>query len=220
MRKLYILGAVVLAASALAAVSAASASAIGWLLNGVAVASETAATVEGLLLLTDLKAPGGAATVACEGILDGFVSTGGLELVTALLTLAGVEVKLAGTALSCKVEAGACEKTVSAEVWVEGLPWEATLAVAEPTESSLMIDQTKGEQAFSIKCLVLGIAFEDECKGQGDPELQNAEKGVLAKFTYVEAEGDVGNCSMGGENSFEVTGEATIAVAGHTLSAG
>jgi hypothetical protein len=220
MRKTYLLGLVLVAMLAFSAVSAVTASAEPalWAVDGVSVTSLVPVDTEGLLFLTDLKAPFvGSAEVHCEVgiVLDGSVGPEGEDEVTEVL-LNGVKSEL----VTCKPIKG-CEAGMEVDVLPLGLPWLTQLELMEVGGVTLILDKLLNngtiEAGYAIDegCLVLGIDTKDSCKGPTSADIENmpAELDVLAIYgEAVESEKTV--CEVGGVGSGDVAGEGLTLLTG------
>lgn len=211
MRRLHLLGLVLVAVFAFAASAAASALAAPpptllaeWLWNGVAVNAELLVDTEGELLLEDVKL---ATDVLCSGILDGWVNANGEDLVTAVLNLAGEEigVPLTGLALEC-VNDKSCENPL---VWPDNLSWPTLLELIELEPG-----------VWSFVDLILGAGWDVECMSilptselceaaEGASAATNETMNVNGEFSEVLTELiglKLGNCTVGGNEVAVVEG--------------
>jgi hypothetical protein len=202
--------AVVFAFSAVGASS--SFAAPKWLVSGVE-ATGNPVDSEGLLELSDTKAPiVGLSTIHCEGVLDGTVSASGADLVTEVLTGgAGSEkvgTALSGTALKCTAVAG-CESGTDIEVWVDNLPWHTQLEEAGGViYDTLFGAGAEKEPGYEVLCLVFGVNVVDLCEGKLSGVIG---AGVLTTFTEAveTALGQLAPCTLGGAESGVIVGEGT-----------
>src|ERR1700684_4036483 len=139
MKKLNILGVVLVAVFAMSMVVVATASAVEfllalWLVGGVNVTANLATDSEGELLLEDTKTLLGKVAVLCSGILDGTVGPESKDEVTKLLSLGTLHIEISTVVLVeqgllCTDQSGGfCPEPL---VWAEKLPWD--------TEAELMI---------------------------------------------------------------------------------
>lgn len=208
MRRRHLLGLALVAVFAFAASVAASASAAPatllaeWLWNGSAVSSELLVDMEGELLLEDTKL---ATIILCSGILDGWANVNGEGLITAVLSLGGVEVgtPLTGTALEC-VNVKGCENPL---LWPDGLPWTMLLELIE-------LDNATVEWSFAVLTAALA-GWDIECMSIiPTSELCEAPEsvvGVTNETTNVDMESSdaftelaglkLGNCTVGGNET-------------------
>jgi len=203
-----------------------------WLTTGgVEINKEELSEAEGELELRDTKVPIiGAAAVLCSGILDGRVGPGGTDIITELLTLAGVKVpELAegGTALLCTALEGCEASTTDIELRPDFLPWLTTVLLMtlnsnlEPVELflDLISEETiakLGEPGYDLVCLVLGAAVEDLCSGPSSLDLELMPTGELLgtfELEELELEGLLANCTQGGNQSGHIDGSGVIRLA-------
>lgn len=164
-----------------------------WLFNGSAVTASLPTVSSGTLLLEDTSTTIGKVAITCAGRLDGEVNSGGKGKITAVLTLAGVEAALGGTALLCANETNCGGE---GEVFPEDLPWNTQLNLLEP--SGKFVDELVTTAAYDVTCVILGIKVTDECSA-GEGTATKVENGTA---DVVETDGAVaephGNCSLGG----------------------
>jgi len=229
MKKLNILGVVLVAVFAMSMVVVATASAVEfllalWLVGGVNVTANLATDSEGELLLEDTKTLLGKVAVLCSGILDGTVGPESKDEVTKLLSLGTLHIEISTVVLVeqgllCTDQSGGlCPEPL---VWAEKLPWD--------TEAELMID---GTETFFVD-LILNGAYYLDCMGNGVEDLCTALE-VAVKLTneaggIVDNEfGDpfqelaglkLGNCSVGGAESAVTEGLASqLLASGESLT--
>jgi hypothetical protein len=223
MKSFRLVGVAMLALFAFGAVLAASASAVTfllaeWLVNGVAVTTELLAESPGTLVLRDT---GLKAAVECEGFVDGWVGPNSLGYASEVLNTAKEAISttnLTSLAFTC-TPVETCSGT-TAELWALNLGYESEVELMEDSGSiyyvSLILPHAGGgEPGWSIGCTVLGIKEEDECTGPSTAgkegaagELTLSGTSLLEVFSkaFSElAEGKLGNCSLGGEGTGEVT---------------
>jgi hypothetical protein len=209
---------VLLAMSALGALTAASASAVTfllaeWLWNGNPVTSELLVDVEGELLLEDTKL---ATDVLCSGILDGWVGVNGEDLITAVLNLNGIEIgaPLTGTALECINEKG-CENPL---VWPDNLPWPTLLELMEDTEIFFVIlmfgSSAPVGPGWDVECMSI-IPTSELCEAPAGAAVKatNEATNVDGEFSevFTELAGfKLANCTVGGTETGIVEGLGII----------
>src|ERR1700684_197523 len=180
MKKLNILGVVLIAVFAMSMVVVATASAVEfllalWLVGGVNVAANLATDGEGELLLEDELTLLGKVFVLCSGILDGTVGPESKDEVTKLLTLGTLHTEIPTTVLTepgmaCTDQSGGlCPEPL---FWAEKLPWD--------TEAELMID---GPETFFVD-LILAGAYYIICMGNGIEDLCEAPE-LAVKLTNL-----------------------------------
>lgn len=178
-------GAVFFAVLAFGAVAAMSASASLWL-NSLSESPlvEESGSAHGLLLL---EASDGT-VVHCEGLFDGSVGPGALDLVTTVLNAAGELISPTKT-LSCTVvKAGAlCKVNELALVYPVNLPWHTLLVlVAGVTfdEFEGTLENTKKEilqPGYHVECMTAKVS--NECTGKDRSKfIKNTASG--AEFSF------------------------------------
>ena len=218
MKKLNILGVVLVAVFAMSMVVVATASAVEfllalWLVGGVNVAANLATDSEGTLLLEDEKTLLGKVFILCSGILDGTVGPESKDEITKLLTIGTLHTEIPTTVLTepgllCTDQSGGlCPEPL---VWAEKLPWL--------TEAELMID---GTETFFVD-LILAGAYYLICMGNSVEDLCEAPE-LAVKLTNLAggivdnefsdafqtlAGLNLGTCTVGGANSAIVEGLA------------
>jgi hypothetical protein len=202
MRKSYAFGLALMAIFSMGAIisSAASAEVALWLHNGADITTGTLATQStGLLELTDLGATGGAVTVNCDGILDGWVGPEGLDEISEVLTLGGV--KNTENLIECEVvtgKEGACQTSMLANVIPKGLPWLSQLELMATGAEEYLDVVTSAAPKFGYKVICLTILGEtpDECLQETATQtLKNVTGGVEG----VSKEEETGTCTIGGK---------------------
>jgi hypothetical protein len=213
MRKIQLLGLMVLAAFAISVVaaSAASAEVALWTSNGAEIKGAVSTTATGLLNLTDLGAPGGEVTVDCEGALDGYVEGGGRGHVSEVLYL---EKKETENLIECEVvkeKAGLCETSMLADVIPIGLPWASQ---AELNGTGYLNDITSvsgGSLGYMVTCLtILGETLDECTQTLAEQELVAAAGGVDG----VAKETGKGNCTLGGNGEGDIEGSGLLTLNG------
>jgi hypothetical protein len=214
MKKIQTLGLALAALFVFSAMLAATASAeitllAEWLAAGAAITTALASATTGEILLEDTKVPLiGKVAVVCSGILDGTVNANGVDEITKVLTLAGVETGtplVAGTGLLCTTQT-ACENNADIEVWPLGLPWPTLLF---KMESGAFLDLV-AKSGYEVACLVLG-AVSDECTST-DTELLVQNGATGAETPSGSKAEPLANCSQGGAGAGnnETVGKALI----------
>jgi hypothetical protein len=236
MRKFYVLGLMLTTVSAFFAVAAVSAFANEWLVEGntvtTALLAETIGISESLELVafkSELSTER-LNTITCpDGIFDGFVGPGSLDLITEVLSLEAVKVELPGVGLNCKVTSSAGEigdcanNTTDAEAWPVNLPWSTETSLSGTTFLDLVLTDGSGEPGWEVLCLTsAGLNVENVCTGEAaNAELTNEATSpisVLGNFVAVGPGPERANCTLTGNHTGEVLkGEGqTWAVEGTT----
>jgi hypothetical protein len=228
MKKFHLLGVVLVAVFAFAALTAASASAVTfllaeWLVGGLPITAELNVEGTGEVELEEMIL--GLKIVAlCSGIVDGTIGPNGLGMASELLSLAGVAISLtplSGTALECTND-GNCPEPL---VWAVHLPWESLLELMEEgTEVffvSLGFSSGAGDPGYYIECM--GTGTSDECRvveGAGKATNEGSNVDGEASEAFTELAGlKLGNCSTAGNETALITGLGTLSlVGGGTLS--
>jgi hypothetical protein len=195
MKKLHVIGVMLIAAVAFSALGG-SAVAAEWLLDGSPIATATAATTEGNVVL---EADGLGAGVECHVVATGTVGPGAAD-----------EVKT--VAFSGCVKLGNCSTFDS--VAAVNLPWKTEVLLVN---GKWFDDLTQGPGAagapgYLVECLVGFLLADNVCKkAEAKVELVNLATDVEDLFnTEEEAE-----CTTGGPGL--VHGAQLTFVAGHTL---
>jgi hypothetical protein len=241
MRKLQMIGAVLVAIFAFGVLTAASASAVTfllaeWLVAGAAVTAALNSVTEGELELTDLKTLAGAATVKCSGSFDGWVGPNSLDWISEVLDLTGkAAIALGNGTLSCTAVAG-CQ--TAGTVVPLGLPYETEVELmVDGTETFLVDLLTKsggGTLGWETECTILGVKITDECtvtQGVSKFGLSGTTlQGSFSEAFTLLAEATNGTCTTGGAESGVVnsptpgtvklaTGTETLSVSSETTEA-
>jgi hypothetical protein len=181
-----------------------------WLKNGTPVTTELAVETSGEILLADTNTPFGSAALLCSGIFVGTVGPNGADLITKVLSLAGVEItELVGSGLACSGET-LCS---SGEVWILGLPWDTLLILME---DGSFLDLILGAIYHSLCSAV--FSFEDECTAaETGFKVENGVSDVLS--STLEAASPNATCTQGGAGSGvnQSEGSLTSLVNGETL---
>jgi hypothetical protein len=228
MKKLHLLGVALVAVFAFAALTAASASAVTfllaeWLVAGLPITAEL--NVEGSSELElEETILGTKIAVLCSGIGVGTIGPDGLGKGSELLRLDGVtvvsSVGLTGNALLC-TNVSNCP---SPELWPVNLPWDGVLVLMEEgTESffaGLGFSSGAGNPGYEILC---GNGTSDTCtvaEGVGEATNEGNNVDGVASEAFTELAGlKLGNCSTAGNETALITGLGTLSlVGGGTLS--
>jgi hypothetical protein len=223
MKKLHLLGVALVAVFAFAALTAASASAVTfllaeWLVGGLPITAELNTEATGELELEETIL--GLKIVAlCSGTLLGTIGPNGLDAVSELLSLAGVAISLTGltgTALAC-TNVSNCPEPL---VWAVHLPWESLLELMEEgTEvffADLLFSSGAGNPGWEVECM--GTTTTDECTvvegvSNSTSEGNNIDSEFSEAFTEL-AGLKLANCVTGGNEVGLVTGLGTISLVG------
>jgi hypothetical protein len=229
MKKLNILGIVLVAIFAMSMVVVATATAVEfllalWLVGGVNVAANLAVDSEGELELEDTKTPLGKVKVLCSGILDGTVGPESKDEITKLLTLGTLHTEIPTTVLTepglaCTDQSGGlCGEPL---VWAELLPWDTEVELMIDSPETFFVDLILNGGYYLI-CMSSGI--EDLCTAlEVAVKLTNEAGGIVDnEFSdaFQELAGlKLGSCSLGGLESAVTTGLASLLLAsGESLS--
>jgi hypothetical protein len=210
------IGLAIMAALAMSAVAAGSASAAHqWLIGHAAITSPVTIHSHGLLLLEDTKATGGAVKVHCAGHDVGTVGPGALDLVTKVtLELLGTKKQIA-----CNIDtAGQCKQPVTAEA--VNLPWHTELTLITlggiPTVRDMLMSSGAGNPGWAVTCnTILGNVTDTCTLALGHTGVQNVSTGVNAIF---DANSPNANCSQGGAGTGVVRGTVSLLSPGAGLS--
>jgi hypothetical protein len=216
MLRIQMIGLAILAALAMSAVAAGSASAEKWqwllfhsatgvhlLLN-----KEELVESEGLVLLEDSKATGGATQVHCHGFDLGTIGPHALDLVLS------VTAEALGTkkSIPCTFDkVGLCKSGTTPTAEAVHLPWHTELVELKAGKvSDLILGEGAGAPGWAVTCTnILGGKTTDECTEEsGKPAAPFVENdgslGVLARFE--EENTPPAKCSLGGATSGHVSG--------------
>jgi hypothetical protein len=223
MKKRHLIGVALVAVFAFAALTAASASAVTFLLaellvGGLPVTAEL--NVEGTGE-TELEETilGLKVVVLCSGIFDGTITTDGRGKVSELLSLTGTAISLSplsGTALACTGDSN-CGAT--AEVWAINLPWNSVVELMEEgTEvffAGLGLSSGAGDPGYEILC---ANGTSDTCtvkEGVGDATNEGNNVDGTASEAFTELAGlKLGNCVTAGSETALATGLGTLSLTG------
>jgi hypothetical protein len=196
MKKIQIAGLVLVAVFVTGVVTVSAASALEYLVSGVAVKSPEKISVSfrGILTLEDMG-KGSPTEIDCEFTGTGVVEAAGKDLL-----------ETAGTATSCVTLAGTCS---SPSVKVIHLPWATQIE----GERNLFSNGGNGEPGFESTCF--GIVH-DTCTGTTSAALENlpleTPPDLLAIFSATLSEPL--NCTLGGAKEGLIIGEVLVAAAG------
>jgi hypothetical protein len=209
MKRTKILGLVLIAAVTIFAMTAGSATALQWLLNGKPLTTKVAVASSGTLAFDDLAATGGAVDLECDNTDKGTVGPTPHDEIT--------EIKTTG----CEFESGkngACEAEGEVTTTALNLPWlSLLLSVSGVTVDRLTSANGKGI-GWAVRCEVAGVLkVTDECTSgvASAPAVFDVEGGV----ELFPQEPETLSCSDGTKTSGMVTSADVIeSPTGETLS--
>jgi hypothetical protein len=194
MRKFHILGAALIAVFAIGVLSAATASALTfllaeWLENGSGITATLLAEIEGeLLLLEKVTFLGVTITLdaLCSGILDGFIGPDGASDITELLNLAGEAINL--TALvELGLECTDDESCAEPLAWAVNLPWLDLLVLMEDGSETFFADlltNSTSNVGYYVDCM--GSGLTDTCTTpEGIALVESGTEGLNGEFSEV-----------------------------------
>jgi hypothetical protein len=214
MRKLHLFGVALAAILVVGVMTAASASALEfllaeWLVNGNPITTELSVVTEGELLLEETVL-GIKIDALCSGKLVGTIGPTGADLITELQNLVGTKigVELVEPGIEC-VNDSNCPEPLA---WADKLPWVTELELMEDAGGPFFAD------------LFLAVGYHIVCMGSGTSDLcesavsaakvTNEAGGVLdAEFSepFTELAGlELGNCATAGAKSAIVEGLGTV----------
>lgn len=219
MLRIQVIGLAIVAALAMSALAAGTASAETelhqWLLihdqpNGEQIHLLLAAPItvhsEGLVLLEDEKAPGGPVEVHCHGFDAGTVGPHGLDLVESITT----ELLKGSNKIPCNfVKNGSCLTSTTPTAEALHLPWHTELVLIGGVVHDLILSDGAGIPGWAVTCNTILGSMTDKCEEEpGEPNstvMSNVlGEGVLGKFEP--AAGIRAKCSIGGAKAGKVTG--------------
>ncbi len=229
MKKIRLLGIVLVSMCALCAVAASQASAVTfllaeWLVNGSAITAELETTGSAEVLLEDTNVPLlGKAAVLCswiEHITIGFSIWRGIYI--EILFLNGTAVSttpLTGTALTCTNQTN-CEEPL---VWAVNLNWETELELMEDSgtffANLILAHAGGGNPGWEIECMktIVG-AVTDECTASElTTEMSLEGTTLLNNFSeaFTELAGlKLANCTQGGTETGIIEGGGSLSLTG------
>ncbi len=182
------------AAAAIGAMTAATASALQWLVGGKGLTGPVLIKGSGTLTYADLSA---GMTIVCEGTSEGTVGPGARDLISSIRQ---AQCKFAtGLQGSCESE----EKTAPTGEALN-LPYLTLLL----TKGSLTLDRITADKGsgpgWAVKCGVGGILkVTDECTaGYTNTLVENTAGGVVTPFNEVETY----SCTLGNSTSGMISG--------------
>jgi hypothetical protein len=207
--RMKLMGLTVVAALAVLAVMAASASALQWLLDGKPIEGTVHVNSSGSLLLADLAAPSGGTFIVCKGTGEGTIGPLAHDEITEL------------KARTCEFQTGkngACEASVEPTARAVNLPWLTLLVTVSGTTRDDVLPGKSGKSpGWKVECQVLGIfKVSDECTtASGSPVVANVAGGVTTTFE----EKETASCTEGNKTSGMVIGAPLNEnPRGHTIS--
>jgi hypothetical protein len=199
MLRIQMIGLAIMAALAMSAVAAGSASAEHiWLLNGKLIANPVKIHSLGLLLLTDHTAPGGEVVVHCKGFDTGTVGPNGLDLIESI-TLELLGTKDLILCLFDKV--GLCKEGTMPVALALNLPWHTALYLEGTEVRDMIVGDGNGNPGWAVTCEnVLGGKTVDDCTAPlgsvGHLTNLAGGAGVLGLF---DEKSENANCKIGSE---------------------
>jgi len=197
MKRIKMLGLMVVAVFALSAVAASTASALQWLDNGLPITVPILVLSTGTLLLADLASLGGGTSLTCEGDNHGTVGPGALDLTISI------------TPLNCSFEkAGGCKAGTIPTVRAVNLPWHTLLLTVAGVTRDMILPDGNGHPGWLVLCEnILGGESHDVCTSlTGDPKITNNATDVTETFEASET----ASCTQGNATSGMVIGNVLI----------
>jgi hypothetical protein len=191
------IGLALVAAFAITAVAAASASAAPvWKLNGVEIKEAVSVKSKsvGKLKLSDT---GAGTEIECEGTDKGKVGPGGKDEV--------IEITATGCSF-VSAKNGSCEASKPVTAKAVNLPWVTELYEPEvgKIRDHIRAHSGGGAPGWVVECTVAGFfKVQDECTGESNTAMSNVTGGVDAIF---DATTPKANCSIGGTGTGKVEG--------------
>ena len=186
MKRVRIIGLVVIAVCALGVAIASTASAAveflraEWLIGGEKMTAALAVEQSGELNIVNTNGGGVGIRVEilCIGILDGTVGPGDADEISELLNAAKESINLAPLtelALTCANTKNCTEPLV----WAEELPWKTEVELMEDGGSTFFVDLWINSK-FYMECLVLGVSVNELCQAPTiAADLSNEAGGVV-----------------------------------------
>jgi hypothetical protein len=200
MKRIKMLGLMVVAVCSLSAVVASTASALEWLDNGKPIVQAAGLLVlqTGTLLLTDLIT--NPTQIICTGSGHGTVGPGPNDTIKSIL------------ASGCVFETGkngSCEAGKPVNAKAVHLPWATRLLTVAGATRDMIENSGAGNPGWVVECSVLGgFKVQDTCESTtGDPKItSNASGDVTSTFEASET----ASCSLGNSTSGMVIGNTLI----------
>jgi hypothetical protein len=201
MKKIQLVGLVLVAVFAISAMVASSAFAESeWLLNAEPITSAIATEAPGTLKLEDSAT--GTGKITCVGNFVGTVGPGSADTISTVLGKTSTEV----APINC--ESVSCASKL-AELSPINLPWSTKVELSGTLEWDHFLGTDSGakEPGYSLKCTVLGIPITDVCTGLAGAALSNVTGGVQGIFTPGEEPiNPSGTCTFSKEKSATIEG--------------
>ncbi len=196
MRRIRMLGLMMVAVFALSATAASTASALQWLDNGNPISEPILVLSLGTLLLADLAATGGATAIVCHGVNHGTVGPKDRDLILSI------------TAKSCAWEkTGACKATPVPTPVAVHLPWVTRLLTVNGATRDMIESSGNGTPGWSVTCSTILGEVTDECTSTtGEPKVTNNTTDVTESFEPSEQ----AKCSLGTSTSGMVIGDVLV----------
>jgi hypothetical protein len=196
MLRIQMIGLAIMAALAMSAVAASSASAAHlWLIGGKLVASEVKIHSLGLLLLTDHTAPLGAVQIHCHGFDAGTVGPHALDLVTSVTTtLLGTNDKI-----TCTYDKqGGCESSPAPLALAVNLPWHTELYLVGTEVRDMIVSSGAGSPGWKVTCKTFLGTVTDECTVPlGSTGLVNEPTATMGVLAIFDANSQNADCKLG-----------------------
>ncbi len=174
-----------------------------WLEGGVVPAEALSVDSESIGALT-LKDTATGVILSCEGLNEGTVGPGAKDSITKITSLGGANL------VPCTfVAKGPCESSSPPSAEAVNLPWLTELLLVGGKNLDDIVG-TGGNAGWAAHCLVVGLNITDTCtKAETSADIDNTTEGdVVALFSA--AIGGLANCTQGGAETGEVTGEVLI----------
>jgi hypothetical protein len=215
MLRIQMIGLALMSALIMSAVAAGSALAVElhqWLLvhDGSGVHLLLGAPIkvesEGLVLLEDTNATGGATAVHCRGFDTGTVGPHGLDLVeTITAELLGTNKKI-----TCNlVKAGACKSSPQPTAEAVHLPWHTQLVLRGGILRDLILGHGGGAPGWAVTCSTILGNVTDTCEeesGKPASTIMTVLAGFGVQGEFEGAAGSHAKCSLGGAAAGIVSG--------------
>ena len=233
MRKLHVLGVALIAVVAFGVVSAATASAVTfllaeWLVGGSAVTSTALAETTGeLLIAEELTVLGVKIKIAvlCSGIFVGSIGSDGADDLTELLNLARELIDLTPLVelgLLCTNDEN-CPEPLA---WADNLPWLTQLELMVDGSEEFFVDlltaNGNGSPGYHVVCMG-NTALADLCTApESTTKVTNEAGGLNSEFSeaFTTLAGlKLANCEIAGNETGIVEGLALVTTPGGALTA-